>query len=322
MMSIARPRLAVGVVFCGLLFLADCKRHGGTWRGAAPSCKELPATCGAQENDDCCKSLPIPGGTFNRSYDDFEYTDRSYTATVSDFYLDKYEITLGRFRAFVNAGMGTQATPPGEGTGAHPKIAGSGWDPTWNTHLPANPAALKAALRCDSIPETWTDRAGSDENKPIGCLDWYGAFAFCAWDGGRLPTEAEWNYASSGGSEHRYYPWSIPGTSRTIDDSYAVHCGGACTRVQNVGTKSPKGDAKWGQADMGGNVWEWTLDWRGTPYPTPCDDCAQLKEVSGSYRAFRGGSFDDIPSTLRSAPRHVYHPGYRGNVGARCARNR
>ncbi len=69
-------------------------------------------------------------------------------------------------------------------------------------------------------------RRGATKTKPINCLDWYTAFAFCAWDGGRLATEAEWNYAASGGSEHRYYPWSKPATSTAIDDSYAVYCGG------------------------------------------------------------------------------------------------
>jgi len=54
------------------------------------------------------------------------YTDMSYPATVADFYLDKYEITVGRFRQFVNAGMGTQASPPASGAGAHSLITGSG----------------------------------------------------------------------------------------------------------------------------------------------------------------------------------------------------
>lgn len=337
MIFLTRPYLTVGIALSGLLLTAGCtcgneerteagetiandrsSGHAGTWAGTAPSCAGLPATCGPSGDEDCCKSSLVPGGTFARSYDGVDYLDRSYPATVSDFYLDRYEITVGRFRAFVNTGMGTQASPPGDGAGAHPKIPGSGWSPAWNTKLPPDTAALRDALQC-FVHQSWTDTAGSNEHEPINCLDWYTAFAFCAWDGGRLATEAEWNYAASGGSEHRYYPWSQPATSTAIDDSYAVYCGGTCS-LQDVGSKSPKGDGKWGQADLGGNAWEWTLDWDPVQYPLPCHDCAAV--TSGSYRAFRSGSNDDLAPTLRSATRHVYYPELRGNIGSRCARTR
>jgi hypothetical protein len=91
---------------------------GGTPATGGTSCSGLAATCGPSGNDDCCTSLLVPGGTFYRSYDGVDFTDKSYPATVADFYLDKYEITVGRFRAFVNAGMGTQASPPASGAGA------------------------------------------------------------------------------------------------------------------------------------------------------------------------------------------------------------
>jgi sulfatase modifying factor 1 len=342
MSSAAHPGLVLGIGCFGILFSAGCtcettsttssagttpaggtiangKSSGqqGTWGGTAPSCTGLAATCGPAGNDDCCKSLLVPGGTFRRSYDGVDFLDPSYPATVSDFYLDKYEITVGRFRSFVNAGLGTQARPPRDGTGAHPRITGSGWSSTWDAKLPKNTAALKSALRCYADYQTWTDAAGSNESKPVNCLDWYTAFAFCAWDGGRLPTEAEWNYAAAGGNEQRYYPWSKPATSTTIDDSHAVYCGGTC-KVQNVGSKSPKGDGKWGHSDLGGNAWEWTLDFDAGRYPVPCHDCAVV--TAGSYRAFRSGSNDDIAATLRSSVRHVYYPEYRGVVGVRCAR--
>jgi len=278
----------------------------------------LAATCGPSETDGCCKTLLVSGGTFKRSYDGVDFLDPSYPATVSDFFLDKYEVTVARFRVFVNAGMATQASPPDQHSGAHPRIAKSGWSSTWNSHLPVDTAALKGALKCHASYQTWTDIPGSNEDKPVNCLDWYTAFAFCAWDGGRLATEAEWNYAASGGSEQRYYPWSSPAASTTIDGSYAVYCGDTCA-VQKVGSRSPRGDGKWGQSDLGGNAWEWTLDWSADPYPMPCHDCAVV--THGSYRAFRSGSNDDIAATLRSAVRHVYYPEYRGVVGARCARN-
>ena len=260
----------------------------------------------------------VPGGTFDRSYDGVDYLDPNYPATVSDFYLDKYEITVGRLRVFVNAGMGTQASPPAATAGAHPGITGSGWDSTWNTNLAANTAALTTNLKCWAGYQTWTDTAGSNESKPVNCLDWYTAFAFCAWDGGRLATEAEWNYAASGGNEQRAYPWSSPATSTTIDDSYAVYCGDTCS-ILNVGSKSPKGDGKWGQSDLAGDVEEWTLDWYADPYPIPCNNCADLTVTSS--RVFRGGGFVGGAVYLRSAIRGGGYPDDHYYLqGGRCAR--
>jgi len=282
-----------------------------------PSCVGLDATCGPLD-ESCCTTLPVPGGTFYRGYDGVDFTDTNYPATVAGFYLDKYEVTVGRFRTFVEAGMGTRSNPPASGTGAHPWIAGSGWDSRWNATLPRDTAGLKAAMRCPAIAyQTWTDTAGSNETMPQNCLDWYTAFAFCAWDGGRLPTEAEWNYAASGGSEHRYYPWSNPPSSTTIDDSYAVYCSGYCS-IQNVGSRSPKGDGKWGQTDLAGNLWEWTLDRYVSPFLMPCNNCADLT-VGGNQvaRGGLGGGTSDIRSAFRGA---AIPADIRGNVGVRCAR--
>jgi formylglycine-generating enzyme required for sulfatase activity len=256
--------------------------------------------------------LLVSGGTFNRS------DDPTAPATVADFYLDKYEITVGRFRQFVNAGMGTQLSPPADGAGVHPLIPGSGWNSTWNTNLQTNTAALTTALKCYSSYQTWTDTPGANESRPQNCINWYEASAFCAWDGGRLATEAEWNYAAAGGNEQRAYPWSSPPTSTTIDDTYAVYCGGSCSGTQNVGSKSPKGDGKWGQSDLAGNLWEWTLDWYAT-YTTTCNNCADL--AAASNRVVRGGGFDDGASSLRSATRDDSGPVSHGSsIGARCAR--
>src|SRR3954463_13384126 len=83
--------------------------------GAATSCVALPYNCGASGNDNCCNSLMVPGGTYYRSFDvagDINSGNQSFPATVSAFRLDKYEVTVGRFRAFVAANQGTQAHPP------------------------------------------------------------------------------------------------------------------------------------------------------------------------------------------------------------------
>src|SRR5262249_26405726 len=155
------------------------------------------------------------------------------------------------------------------------------------------------------------------ENKPINGVSWYDAMAFCIWDGGYLPTEAEWNYAATGGGEQRAYPWSNPAASTIIDCSYANYYPGAyCTNnptggVNRVGFESPKGDGRWTHSDLAGNVWEWVLDWYVNPYPNPqaCNDCANLNPSAG--RVIRGGGFNNDVPYLRPASRIIYDPSTR-----------
>ena len=302
---------------------------GGT--ASAASCVGLASTCGASGNDSCCNSPQVAGGTYRRSYDvvgDGNSGNMNYPATVSSFRLDKYEVTVGRFRAFVQASMGTQATPPVSGTGAHASITGSGWDPSWNTQLVANTAALVAAVKCNATFQTWTDAPGANEDRPMNCLTWYEAMAFCAWDGGYLPTEAEWNYAATGGDQQRAYPWSNPPASLTVDGAHASYFDGtncvgdgmagcALTDLIPVGTK-PAGDGRWGQSDLAGNVVEWTLDSLSV-YPNPCTDCAKL--TAASERVIRGGSFIQSTLFMRTTSRSPFAPMDRSHgIGVRCAR--
>lgn len=302
-----------------------------------PAC---PSNCGPAGTSNCCASSVVPGNatgatlagaTFYRSYDvgsDNAYPNMTAPATVSDFRLDTYEVTVGRFRAFVNAGNGTQSSPPSAGAGAHAKIPGSGWDSAWNGSLAADTAALKAGVKCNATYQTWTDTAVANEALPMNCISWYEAMAFCIWDGGYLATEAEWNYAASGGSEQRAYPWSIPASLTTIDCSYAnyfinspagTYCANGTTGATNrVGSEFPKGDGKWGQSDLAGNVFEWTLDWYAS-YTTPCNDCAHL--ATASDRLNRGGSFGNVATILRSGYRNSDTPPFRDfSLGVRCAR--
>src|SRR5207248_4348458 len=94
-----------------------------------PSCGGLPATCTSTPSGDCCAVTSVPGGTFYRGYDvagDSMFPSMANPATVSAFHLDMFEVTVGRFRTFVAAGMGTQSTAPAAGSGAHSLITGSG----------------------------------------------------------------------------------------------------------------------------------------------------------------------------------------------------
>ncbi|HWZ89466.1 MAG TPA: formylglycine-generating enzyme family protein [Polyangiaceae bacterium] len=257
-------------------------------------------------------------------------------ARVSDFRLDTYEITVGRFRKFVAAYAQTMTAP---GAGKNPSNpSDTGWNTTWNSSLDTDATALITQLKCapvlsTSAPptnETWTDQVGNaaSESVPINCLNWFEAEAFCIWDGGRLPTEAEWNYAAAGGTEQRFYPWG----SSPPDCSYANFVGamfgtspcfspvsyGAPNRV---GSESPKGDGKFGQADLAGNVWEWVQDWYANPYANPCNDCADL--TASTYRLLRGGSFNSIAAELTSTVRNGVDPSiHLSYSGARCARTR
>jgi formylglycine-generating enzyme required for sulfatase activity len=310
-----------------------CRTRGATEPCAAvletfPSCVGLAKTCGPNADEDCCSTAtPIPGGTFFRSYDvasDGMYPSMSYPATVSPFVLDRFEVTVGRFRKFVETGMGTRANPPPAGAGARTLNGNGGqggWDASWNNVLATDTAALITAVKCDGSKQTWTDATGANEKLPINCVTWYEAFAFCAWDDGFLPTEAEWNFAAAGGGEQRAYPWSSPAESTTIDCSYANYRD--CVNPPSgspslVGSESPKGDGRWEQADLGGNVWEWTLDGHQTPYANPCNDCADL--TSGAMRVTRGGSFLTDVLNLRSSTRFYVPSPNRFDYGIRCAR--
>jgi len=302
---------------------------------AAPSCSGLTASCGASSNDSCCNSPEVPGGSYYRGYDvagDSNSGNTDFPARVSGFRLDKYEVTVGRFRAFVEAGMGTQANPPPVGAGAHPNIAMSGWDESSNSGLAINTGELLQAVKCSVPLGTWTDTRGDNEERPMNCISWYESMAFCAWDGGYLPTEAEWNYAATGGDQQRAFPWSNPPRSLAVNGLFASYsetfgdCLGngtmSCT-VNNlipVGTK-PYGDGRWGQSDLGGNVYEWTFDWYASKsYPTPCDDCANFVEYPAG-RVYRGGSFDNPSEAMRSFNRGASPETTRySEVGVRCAR--
>lgn len=317
---------------------AACSAAAGTFESTAcsattnrvctafPSCQGLAANCGASSNDGCCKSPTVTGTAAGVPF--YRGTDTTYPATISTFALDKYEVTVGRFRKFVAAYSG----PPAAGKGAHPLIANSGWQTAWNSSIANNSAALSTAVQCEASRQTWhTD--GTTDRLPMNCVSWFEAFAFCAWDGGRLPTETEWEYAAARGAGNdgeRNYPWgNTPDPVFELDkiETYAsFDCRGggdqqACTfaDILPVGSK-PAGAGLYGQLDLSGSVWEWSLDWWGD-YTLSCSNCANI--TTGTERMVRGGAWNYDASYLKAWYRnYAVTPDYHEDeTGFRCARN-
>jgi sulfatase modifying factor 1 len=370
---------------------SDAEPDAGTPPSCAPGGPGM-SNCGPGGSgaESCCTSLEVTGGAFYRSYDGVScpgetdagvgvndtigcFTSKAYPATVSSFRLDKYEVTVGRFRQFVNATLAGWL--PAEGSGRHTHLnngrglansnSPGGYETGWNTSWPGIPLggapdgiqyptldAWTESLQSDAPPATWTASIDDHENLPVNQVTWYQAYAFCIWDGGFLPSEAEWDYAAAGGREQRVYPWSNPSSSMSVDCSYANYwawstdagpCATGTSQLgegdslqsltvpgfpNNVGSESPKGDGKWGQADLAGNVFEWALDDGSLTYAVPCTDCANLNDaacVGGPCWSpvQRGGFAGYPPAWLLTSAR------FNGTgaalpaliIGLRCARS-
>jgi formylglycine-generating enzyme required for sulfatase activity len=280
------------------------------------------------DGDGCCRRITVPGGSFNMgtNSDAEAGSDEKppHATTLATFALDELEVTVARMRRFVEAYDGT---PPEPGQGAHPAVSGSGWQLGFTAELPATRSALEDELNCDvGAYQTWTSQAGAREAWPINCVSWYVAFAFCIWDGGRLPTEAEWEMASAGGSEERLYPWGS--TAPDLAVHAVANCRGdgaaGCSPADLLAVGSrPAGAGRWGHLDLAGSLWEWTLDhYDATYYQSvgTCTDCANLGALTP--RTMRGGNFSSLVTSLRGTGRASKPPGrIEPYVGFRCARS-
>jgi iron(II)-dependent oxidoreductase len=222
----------------------------------------------------------------------FESELPEHLVTVSDFRLDQHEVTNAQFAAFVEA------------------------RPDWRKDR------VPPQLQNDRYLEAWKDgRPAADRaDHPLVFVTWHAAQAFCRWAGGRLPTEAEWEYAARNGQALEF-PWG----DNSPNPLLANYSASTHHDTVAVGSYPPTSS---GLHDLAGNVWEFVLDpWQPTypdgPVADPlaggpiADD--QLLTVTGR-RVIRGGSFGAAPVNLRTRWRdsHVVTNAVEF-VGFRCA---
>lgn len=141
----------------------------------------------------------------------------------------------------------------------------------------------------------------TDAQQPQVCITWYEADAYARWRGGRLPTEAEWEYAARGPNS-LIYPWGPsyqPGQANINSDG-----------TKPVGTV--KTDVSWvGAYDLAGNVFEWTHDWYDANYYKQRLQDNPIGPASGRSYVARGGSWKSIPSASRASARNSFGADYR-----------
>jgi len=173
---------------------------------------------------------------------------------------------------------------------------------------------------CEATGRTMPDGPHFDpkwecDSCPMVRVTWEEANAYCAWVGGRLPTEAEWEHAARAGTSDQYY-WG-----GSFDPKHAwcrenVPGGRKTGGTQPVAALKPN---SWGLYDAVGNVWEWCLDWYDPAYygKGPAKD--PKGPDSGEFRVQRGGSWYDIPWVMRLSARGRTKMGNRlDNTGFRC----
>ena len=130
----------------------------------------------------------IPAGAFDMGSRDGDADESPvHTVYVDAFYMDKYEVTNAQYAAFLNA------------KGKHAE-GGNIW------YTKDEEYSLRCRSPLEYVAGEYRVRDGYDRH-PIVCVTWYGAMAYAAWTGKRLPTEAEWEKAARGGLRGKRYPW-------------------------------------------------------------------------------------------------------------------
>jgi formylglycine-generating enzyme required for sulfatase activity len=236
-----------------------------------------PAPGTVRENPkDGLKYVWIPPGTFQMGCspgdDECRPNEKpSHHVTISKgFWMGETEVTVGAYKRFASS-TGRGMREAGEARNSNP-----GW---------------------------------RNEQMAIIMVNWEDADAYCRWAGGRLPTEAEWEYAARAGStKARYGP---------LDD-IAWYSDNSGMRTHEVGQKRPNA---WDLFDMLGNVWEWVADWYDENYYRTSPERDPPGPGRGSLRLFRGLGWDAVPRDTRVSYRDGSEPDtWFMGTGFRCAR--
>lgn len=261
----------------------------------------------------------LPPGSFTMGSPYYEWGrsdfELPHPVTLSrPFYLQSTEVTVGQWRAFAEeTGYRTEA----ERQGGTWFIDGGQWArrPGFNWN---NPGYYQMDVH------------------PVSCISWNDAQAFIQWlnrrEGTskyRLPTEAEWEFACRARTvTSRYWGEDLYAScqfanladqsARMVFPGWAVvECDDGNAYAAPVGSYQPNG---FGLFDMLGNVWEWCQDWCA-PY-SPAAQTDPRGASSGMYRVLRGGSWESMPASARSANRYCFGPDMNNNgTGFRVARD-
>jgi formylglycine-generating enzyme required for sulfatase activity len=288
----------------------------------------------------------IPPGEFWMGSEDESMRDARpiHRVKLEGFWMDRTEVTNAQFARFVRetryVTVAERKPDPKDypGVPADKLVAGSiVFTP------PAEPVPFDNPLVWWSYvpgadwrhPEGPQSSIEGRDDYPVVHVCWLDAVEYCKWAGKRLPTEAEWEYASRGGLERKRYVWGdeLNPDGKWMANNWQGHFPNENTaldgfaRLAPVGTFAANG---YGLLDMAGNVWEWCSDWYQPNYqahdrepnPTGPDSSHDPNEPGVPKRVQRGGSFlcSDLYCTR-------YLPGTRGkgaidsaatNLGFRC----
>jgi formylglycine-generating enzyme required for sulfatase activity len=221
----------------------------------------------------------VPVGSFSMGSERGAADERPvHRVTGSAFLLDRYEVTNARYQACVRAGA---CAPP----------------------------SLRSS---NARAHYFDDPAFADY--PVIFVSWKQAQAFCAFVGGRLPSEAEWERAAAGSEAPRTYPWG-----ESPPDCSKANFAGCVGDTDRVGRR-PAGQSPYGAFDMAGNVWEWTADWYDATYYRQSPGQDPTGPAAGTLKVMRGGCWVSGESSLRTTCRKPGLPSsWAPNVGFRCA---